>query len=286
MAPSVVITCYICGEVYDLENKKPLLLPCSHTFCGHCLQEMKARDASLCPICGESWGSVSVDSLPAVLQLAGSRDKIKTTTRVRPAPDQNICYHKDPSIAWCEDCNSTSCWKCLETNHKYCNWVSIESKTTELISNLRKSVTSTRTELTRKFTDITNKNNSRVTNIRENISYLQRYEKIVLSFDEKMSTKMQSALKRLEKYEYIPPNSTVTELTTKISETLSLLDDPITEPTIPEFVVPDCEEPADDTEPEDEREEEASAGLFTDISTFPVMVRSVLETSRDLLLWF
>ena len=199
-------------------------------------------------------------------------------TKVQSSAYQNICCHNDTSTAWCEDCNCTICFKCLEISHKSCNWVGIEKKTSELTGNLRESIATTRTELTEKFTDITTKNNSLLTNIRKNISNLRRYEKISLTFLEKLSHKKECVLRKLEKYEYIPANSTVTELTTKISEISLLLNDPITEPTMPEFVVPDCEEPADDTGPEDERQEEASAGLSTDTSTFPGMVRSVLKT--------
>ena len=275
MATLVDITCCICEEVYDLEERKPRLLPCSHTFCSCCLQQMKTIDNNLCPVCRESWEDKSVDSLPFIRQLVGYPDKIKSMTIVQSSVNKNICNHSGPSTAWCEDCTSTLCTKCLEADHKSCNWVNIEKKTSELSSNLGELVIYTRSKLTKEFIDITTKNNAVLTNIMESIEKLQRYAKMVKSFLSEKSRNQRKALKRLEKYERIPQKSTVTELTTKISETLSLLDDPITEPTIPRFVVPDSEEPAHSTMPEDVRQEEASAALSTPTLTSPGVVRSL-----------
>ena len=86
-------TCSIGAEVYNLESRKPLLLPCSHSFCHICLQQLKSRSNELCPVCRESWAVKSVDSLPIIRQLVESSDKTKTVSNGQPNLNQIIYYY-------------------------------------------------------------------------------------------------------------------------------------------------------------------------------------------------
>ena len=238
-------TCCICKEVDNLEERKPLLLPCSHTFCHSCLQQMQSINNKRCPVFRSSWEGQSVDKLPFIRQLVELSEKPKTEIK---SEHKNICaVHNADQILWCKDCKVSICNQCLIEKHKSCDWILIAARVTELVSNLQESVTSTRKKLIEKFTDITIENNSLLTDIREKIKKLQRAEKIVHSFLKNFSIRQENAMNVLEQYEKIHPNSSVNELTIAISKTTSLLD-PITVPIIPEFVVPDCEEPGDDTE--------------------------------------
>ena len=139
----------------------------------------------------------------------------------------------------------------------------MKEKSTELNYNLRESITSTRTKLTEEFTKIMTENDSKSSTIKDNIKKMQHYELILQSFAKKRSKMHEKAMKRLSEIENLQSDSGVNEQTTAISETLSLLDDHITAPSIPEIVVPDCEEPADDTESEDEKLDEAQADSST-----------------------
>ena len=253
MATSAQITCSICEEVYDLEERKPLLLPCNHTFCRTCLLQLKDTENEYCPNCRASWEGMDVDSLTLIRQLAACSDE-KTKSKVQVTRNLNICVtHKNDLTAWCKICKVSICLKCLKEDHKSCDWISIEEKTTELKSTLKDSVTSTRTLLIEKFTHATTESNSLLTGVIENIKKMQRYEKFLNSYIKKLSINQESAINQLETYEHVQCNSSVTELTKTISETLSLGEDLIKVPAIPQIVIPDCEEFADDTDSNDEQ---------------------------------
>ena len=274
MAACANIFCCICEDVYNLEEKKPLLLPCSHTFCRTCLLQLKSTNNDLCPLCRASWACQSVDSLPFVRQLAVSSDKISTKTKVQSSPNQNICIeHNSKLIAWCKICKVPICIDCVNTGHKSCGWVSIKKKTAELINNLQESVNSTRTKLNEKFTHITDEHISLLTDTKANIQKMQHYEKIIESFLKQLSITQENAMKKLEEYENIKSTSNVTDLTIAISATLSLIDDPITIPAIPNVVVPYSEIHTNDTDSEYQQDGEVSTvnSIATTIS--PVMVR-------------
>ena len=244
MASSYVITCCICEEVYNLEERKPLLLPCSHTFCRSCLQQMMARNNCLCPVCRASWGG-HIDSLPFIRQLAVLSDRIKS-------PCQNVCDHRIDMIAWCKGCKVSSCFKCLKTGHRLCDWVSIKEQPDELIKTLQESVVFVRAKLVKKFTYITIENNSLLADIKENIRKMKNYEKVVELFLNKLSVRQENIMNKLEKFENLSSNSSVTELSNARSTALSFIDNPIISPMIPKIVLPDYEEPADDSDSEDE----------------------------------
>lgn len=232
MASSLTITCCVCEYEYNLEERKPLALPCGHTFCGSCLQEMKTRNNCLCPVCRDGWDGQSLDSFPIIRQLADSFEKI---TKIQSVTAKNICDHDDV-VAWCNNCKVSSCIKCLRVDHRPCEWVSIEEKTNNLVEKLRASVASTETRLI--------ENGLTISEIRDNIEQMQHYEKILQSFTKKLSIQQENAKIELEKYLNIQFNSSATELTKAISTTLTLLDESITAPKITNFVVPVREEPA------------------------------------------
>ena len=266
-------TCCICDEVYNLEERKPLLLPCSHTFCLSCLQQMESIKNTMCPVCRSSWEDQSLDNLPFTRQLIELPQKPQK--KKKPA-HQNICaVHKADQFLWCSDCSVPICNRCLVGGHKSCNWIPIEEKNTELIHSFQESATSTRKKLIEKFTHIAMENNLLLIDIQENIKKLQRAEKIVRSFLEKNLTMQENKINKVEKYEKISQNSSVTELTEAIKNILALLEDPITVPIVPKYVVPDCEEPADDTDMEVELDGDVAAHSITNTSTFLGKVRPV-----------
>ena len=253
MASSTDNICCVCQEGYNLDERKPLLLPCSHTFCKSCLQEIKTRNECLCPVCRRSWGGQSVDGLPFVRQLADTSDNTNTKNKIKSVENQGICAkHNSEIIAWCKDCTVQICLECLNINHKSCNLGSIKEMHTELISKVKETVSSTGKKLIEKFTQRKIENNSQLSEIRENLKKMQGHEKIAVSFLKELSRKQEKTMNKLEEYANISTNDSVTQLNTTISKILSLLDDPIDVPRIPKVVVPDCAFLADDTDSDDE----------------------------------
>jgi hypothetical protein len=43
--------CNICFEKFDRQLRKPININCGHTFCAHCLNNLKARNNHSCPSC-------------------------------------------------------------------------------------------------------------------------------------------------------------------------------------------------------------------------------------------
>ena len=248
MAPCADITCCICEEVYNVLEKKPLVLPCGHTFCRSCLQQLKSRNDEICPICRRNWQGQPLDCLTANLQLVINRsDETTTMPKDKFAEDQNICeLHKGDQLLWCEMCKMLICNFCLLTMHKSCHFIHIHEKTAELKRNLKETVTSTQSQLIKTYTLKMTANKSKLSDIRDEQKKMKHFEKALLSFDKKLSAKQEEEMSILKSFENISVHATVKELTIKISKALSLLDDPLTEPNISSFVIPDCEEPADD----------------------------------------
>lgn len=261
MSSSFQNTCFICNELYNFQERKPLLLPCSHTCCKSCLQQIKTTNNGFCPVCRESWVHLSVDTLPFVRQLVYSPEKVNT--KVHPTQYKNVCIvHNDYyQIAWCKICGVSICFHCLKTDHKLCDWVSIDEKAASLFCDLEKSVTSTRTQINEKFSQLTIEVNSIVADVRNNIKKLQKYEMVALSFLQKLLTKKDMALRALKECEDISSNSSVTEMIIAISKTSSILDDHISVPIIPKLTILDCEEPTDETDMDIDSTDSSDSGM-------------------------
>ena len=188
---------------------------------------------------------------------------------------RNVCIvHNADQILWCVNCKESICHHCLLEEHKSCDLTAIDEKTTELISTLLESVTSTQTKLIERFTRLTISYTTRLTDMRVHIKNLLHYENIVKAFLEQISNKQESDMKKLEEYENDRFDSSVTELLATISETLSLYDGPIIIPKIPIFAIHDFEEPALDDDSED-KVEGVAADSSTLASTFMSMVREL-----------
>ena len=248
MATCADLTCCICKDVYNFLEKKPLVLPCGHTFCRSCLQQMKSRNYKICPLCRKNWQRQPLDSLTVNRQLViNILDGTASMPKNKFASNQNICkLHKADQFLWCKMCKMAICNICFLTMHESCNFIYIHEQTAELKRNLKETVTSTRTRLIKTFTLKATANKSTLSDIRDEQKKMKHFEKALLSFEKNLSTKQEKAMSSLDNYENISANASVNELTSKISKALSLLDDPLSEPNISSFVIPDCEEPAGD----------------------------------------
>ena len=58
------LACGICYSSYNQKNRKPLNLPCSHTYCRECIVDLNSKPTLVCPQDSESWPALqSVDDL-------------------------------------------------------------------------------------------------------------------------------------------------------------------------------------------------------------------------------
>ena len=65
---SELATCRICKLDYSDPSRSPLLLPCGHSACEKCLQDMFNKNSPTCPSCHDNW-SHARDRLPVLLDM-------------------------------------------------------------------------------------------------------------------------------------------------------------------------------------------------------------------------
>ena len=228
---SVESICCICSEGYDEAERKPLVLPCSHTFCESCLLQVQATDMKVCPICRSDWSEHSVDSFIYIRQLVPSAHITKEVAKRKP---NDICgNHAKKNKFWCNLCEISICEHCLKDEHKQCDWISEEEKTEELKKILQEKTQLTRTGLVDFFSHAASENVASRRNVWNLIRKLQVHEKSLLSLEKFISAEKDTSMKLLEEFENIPVHSSVVEYTSAISKTISLLDDVITFPNFP-----------------------------------------------------
>ena len=115
----VSLKCSICLELYT----DPRALPCLHTFCLHCLEQL-VKDTKcstiICPKCRaenevpeEGVGSYPVD-VTLLPELEGARQE----EEARQEEICGCCTSGDVAVGYCTDCREYLCEWCRDTAHK------------------------------------------------------------------------------------------------------------------------------------------------------------------------
>ncbi|XP_068249145.1 uncharacterized protein [Palaemon carinicauda] len=63
LSASTIVECGICAEKFKEAYVIPLILPCSHSFCASCLEELIRRNEKCCPICRKHFEAQSTNDL-------------------------------------------------------------------------------------------------------------------------------------------------------------------------------------------------------------------------------
>lgn len=135
-----ITSCSFCMHSYNGQERRPLVLPCSHSYCQNCLEKLESVGDKSCPNCGTHWEDRLVTDLLCCHQL------IPVTS-----PDKRLVArcseHKLEKSAWCESCRSALCIECIELKHKKCAWYSIKRKRQlvkmeggKIVSKLKKEI--------------------------------------------------------------------------------------------------------------------------------------------------
>lgn len=135
-----VTSCSFCLHSYNDQERRPLVLPCSHSFCQNCLDKLDSVGDKSCQSCGANWEDKLVTELVCCHQL------IPVTTSDKRLVAR-CSEHKLEKSVWCGSCGSALCIECIELNHKTCTWYSIKRKRTlvkteggQLVSKLKKEM--------------------------------------------------------------------------------------------------------------------------------------------------
>ena len=103
------LACLICERPYDINNCKPLVLPCGHAMCRECLLKFEGW-SKICIVCNKSWADSSVESLPVCLPLI---------------PGENT---KPVRTLWCNTCRSSACGKKSAKENDNCDVIPLGEK--------------------------------------------------------------------------------------------------------------------------------------------------------------
>ena len=120
-----MVQCGICGDPYDRDSKKPLVVPCGDVFCLNCLEDLGSSNVNDCPICEKSWGNMDISTLTVcrqVLPTSYQEDQNKTNFRMLDWCD----VHGFKNDCWCLTCKKTLCLTCVSEEHKKCDWSSLK----------------------------------------------------------------------------------------------------------------------------------------------------------------
>ena len=116
------LTCPICLEHYT----NPKTLPCLHSFCQHCLEELPLDKTNhlTCPTCRHRTklpedGAGAFPVAFTLNNLQEMRNLIKYAANL-PKPQEALCIdHGKPLEFFCETCDTIICSHCSVRNHKY-----------------------------------------------------------------------------------------------------------------------------------------------------------------------
>lgn len=112
-----VLTCGVCLRAYDIEYRRPILLPkCGHTFCRTCVKNLELKDSYLCcPFCRQEYRNQEVDNFPVnfSLQIVASLGK----TKIKAADPSECPTHGVRYAFWCRECEVPACGECLYESH-------------------------------------------------------------------------------------------------------------------------------------------------------------------------
>ncbi|XP_078576764.1 uncharacterized protein LOC144862271 [Branchiostoma floridae x Branchiostoma japonicum] len=117
-----VLSCPICNH----QLTEPKALPCQHTYCCKCLQELAKRTDRRrfpCPECRKmvSIPSQGVEAFPTNFLVANVLEKVRhhKEEKKKQADEMDMCiFHKQEAQVVCITCNFIVCSDCLKAGHK------------------------------------------------------------------------------------------------------------------------------------------------------------------------
>ncbi|XP_062616507.1 E3 ubiquitin-protein ligase TRIM56-like [Saccostrea cucullata] len=107
------LECSICFEMFDEENHHPRLLPCLHTFCYLCLENLHIDGKIICPLCKTT--HKVTDGLNAFQKDNTRRDLldfVKASSKKTLLCE--MCDKKDIATHHCNDCKYFICENCVQ----------------------------------------------------------------------------------------------------------------------------------------------------------------------------
>ncbi len=112
------LTCCVCLELF----KHPLMLPCTHNLCRHCIQGLTNNDVLSsfnCPKCRFEVSfdqNKGTDSLPRNLALDNLANLYKKQSRMKDYQKKCSLHNSDVDF-YCQTCHCLACQECTKRDH-------------------------------------------------------------------------------------------------------------------------------------------------------------------------
>ena len=122
-----IFECGVCFKTYNHSEKKPLSLPCGHTFCLECLRQINKHNVIKCPF-DKIGHHVSAENLPVnyavltALPMSSSTASASGNSTNKDTGTQMCDSHKNKKVKfYCKNDQEMFCSKCVlkHTNAKH-----------------------------------------------------------------------------------------------------------------------------------------------------------------------
>ncbi|CAH1240996.1 TRIM3 [Branchiostoma lanceolatum] len=140
------LSCSICLELFT----RPKVLPCQHTFCQDCLQDLASRRVPLqCPNCRQQvrLPPQGVATLPDNLMAASMCERLQNQatlsgeTKEQPQSGNRCSFHPSEVLkVYCKQCHIPVCDQCLEETHDDHRTTTIKKAAQERSSTVQASI--------------------------------------------------------------------------------------------------------------------------------------------------
>ena len=163
--PSLLSSCGICTQPYDDDKHQAKFLSCDHTFCSHCLSELRGnkggtrrRDPNSikCPNCNKITHLPynGITGLQTKFYVESKKELSEKTELPKPAEQNAGCqkHRNEPIFFFCETCRMAICRNCTVLDHKETAGhiiISIDVAETACRSTLRDQLHTSRRSQTR-----------------------------------------------------------------------------------------------------------------------------------------
>ncbi|XP_061102937.1 zinc-binding protein A33-like [Conger conger] len=171
LIPEDDLCCSVCCDIF----KDPVLLKCSHSFCGACLKQCwEQKGSRVCPMCRRKASMDKPTANLALKNIVESYLKQKTKRETTDKTDARCSLHGEKLILFCEHDKEPLCLVCQTSkkhrNHPVCP---VEEAALELKEELKPALSLIKEKL-KKFTEVEQGCKKTAKHIRSQAQHIER----------------------------------------------------------------------------------------------------------------
>ncbi|KAJ8309762.1 hypothetical protein KUTeg_011627 [Tegillarca granosa] len=113
------LQCSVCSTEFDDNCRTPRILPCLHTFCSSCIQDLATKLEVECPDCDAKHGRPQngISDYPIDIACRNFLDFIRVQQRPSEVPCTD-CPDRDVAQTFCKDCSTFMCKECTNAHKR------------------------------------------------------------------------------------------------------------------------------------------------------------------------